>query len=48
MTRDGTGACAVRLLHWQFDAGQPQPGHIRPFSVEYTMREVIVLLSEQR
>ena len=46
--RDGTGACAVRLLHWQFAAGQPQSGHTRPFPVEYTVREVIALLSEHR
>jgi hypothetical protein len=33
--REGTGALAARLLlHWQFDSGQPQRGHIRPLSVE--------------
>ena len=40
--REGTGAFAVRrLLHWQFDSGQPQSGQMRPLSVEYTVREVI-------
>jgi|GraSoiStandDraft_23_1057293.scaffolds.fasta_scaffold236528_1 hypothetical protein len=47
--REGTGAFAVRrLLHWQFDSGQPQSGQMRPLSVEYTVREVMALLSEQR
>jgi hypothetical protein len=46
--RDGTAALAVRVLHWQFDSGQPQRGQIRPLSVEYTVREVMALLSEQR
>jgi hypothetical protein len=47
--REGTGALAARrLLHWQFDSGQPQRGQIRPLSVENTVREVMALLSEQR
>jgi hypothetical protein len=32
--REGSGSLAVRLLHWQLVSGQPQRGHIRPFSVE--------------
>jgi hypothetical protein len=47
--RGGRGALAFRLLlHWQFASGQPQPGQIRPAAVEYTVREVMALLSEKR
>jgi hypothetical protein len=45
--RAGTAAFAERLLHWQFEAGQPHPGQMRPLSLEYTVREVMALLSEQ-
>ena len=33
-TRTGTGALASRVLHVQFSAGHPQPGHMRPDPVE--------------
>src|SRR5438552_119900 len=32
--REGSASLAFALLHWQFDSGQPQRGHIRPFAVE--------------
>jgi hypothetical protein len=35
VTRVGTGSsAAVRVLHWQLLAGQPQVGHVRPLSLE--------------
>jgi hypothetical protein len=43
--REGMASLAFRLLHWQLVAGQPHPGHIRPFSVEYTVRDVMATLS---
>ena len=47
--REGSAAWAFRLLlHWQFVSGQPQPEQIRPAAVEYTVREVMDLLSEKR
>ena len=46
--REGRGSLALWLLHWQFVAGQPQRGQIRPIAVEYTVREAMALLSEKR
>ena len=46
--REGRGSLAFWLLHWQFASGQPQRGQIRPAAVEYTVRELMALLSEKR
>jgi hypothetical protein len=46
--REGSGSFAFWLLHWQFASGQPQRGQTRPVAVEYTVRELMALLSEKR